>query len=154
MNKKPKRKSRKVPILKTVCKWCGIEKPETDYFKCSLDHGAFICKDCINKKYDDLKEIIQKQTAIFICCHHLNIAYSEDVFKTLDIGEGIGHYVRALNLKQNKDIESFEESILKDSTFSFVPRDSLIENAKRNIQSVIDVLSVTENKLLKVKNDL
>lgn len=154
MNKKTKRKSRKAPILKTVCKWCGIDKPETDYFKCSLDHGAFICKDCINKKYDDLKEITQKQTAIFICCHHLNIAYSEDVFKTLDIGEGIGHYIRAMNLKQNKDIESFEESILKDSTFSFVPRDLMIENAKNNIQSVIDALSIAENKLLKVKIDL
>ena len=153
-NKKTKRKTKKVSIPNIVCKWCGIENPETDYFKCSVDHGAFICKDCINKKYEDLKGITQKQTAIFICCHHLNIAYSEDIFKTLDIGEGIGHYIRALNLKQNKIIDSFEESILKDSTFSFVPRDLMIENAKNNIQSVIDALSIAENKLLKVKIDL
>ena len=154
MNKKTKRKARKPPTHKYVCRWCEAEKPETDYFKCSVDHGAFICKDCINKKYEALKDITQKQTAIFICCHHLNIAYSEDVFKSLIIGEGIGHYIRTLNLRQNQQIYSFEESILKDSAFSFVPHDLMIDNAKKDIQNVIEILQIAGNELQTVRNDL
>lgn len=147
MNKKIKRKARKPPTPKYVCRWCEAEKPETDYFKCSVDHGAFICKDCINKKYENLKCITEKQTAILICCHHLNIAYYGDVFKTLGIGEGIGHYIRTLNLKQSQHPDSFEESILKDNILSFIPHDFRVDEAKENIQNVIAVLQNVNNEL-------
>lgn len=154
MNKKTKRKARRPPVPKYVCRWCNTEKPANNYFKCSIDHGAFICKECAENKYNQLNNITEKQTAILIMAHHLNIAYSFDVFKTLGIGEGIGHYIRTLNLVQNKAPDTFEESILKDNIFSFIPPDFRIDEAKSKIQNVMDILQGATNTLKDVKYDL
>ena len=132
-----------------TCRWCGKEKKENKFFKCSIDHNALICQDCIKKKYKELLERTDKAKAILICCHHLNIAFLYDIYKSLNIGEGIGIYVRQLNLTQNRNPENFEEGLINHFELdnNAVKNDWLISEAKKKIDEVIKNLEVIHSDL-------
>ena len=128
------------------CKWCGKEKKQTQYFKCSIENHVNICSDCINKKYTDLCDKTDKAKAILICCHYLDIAFKYDIFKSLAIGEGIGIYIRQLNLRQNPD--NFEQGILSGS-FELItdPKEHIRNQAKDKISSIINELEMIRNDI-------
>lgn len=109
MSKKKVIKKEPKPVYR--CRYCEKEKTEDKFFKCSIQHKSFICQDCIKKKYNDLNARCEKHLAIFICCAILDIAFYWDIFRSLDIGQGIGYYVRQLNLVQNQNPDTFEDDI-------------------------------------------
>lgn len=147
MEKKIKKTAKKPEKPKYICRWCGKEKDETHFFKCAITHGSFICMDCIKQKYNEINEKCEKYIAIPICSHYLDIAFYYDVYQSLGIGEGLGYYIRQLNLMQNNDISSFEESVLKSNIIDCTPNEMKIEKAKNELTEII-------NKLEAVKNDL
>lgn len=136
------------------CRWCGEIKREDKYFKCSIDHGAVICIDCAKKKYKKLNEVCDKHIAIFLMCHHLNLMYDFRIYQSLDITQGIGYYIRMLNLKQNNNPKSFEEGFIKNSVNTFVSPDVRISMAKDILSEIIVDLDKIKNVVEDVKNDL
>ncbi len=139
----------KEPIKKYTCKWCGIEKPEhRNFFKCSIDHGVFICCDCIKEKYNQLCSQCEKSLAILICCHYLDICFSLEVSNGLKDYQGLGDYIRLYNLRQNKNL-SFADGLLTGNDVfigEYVkPKGSWRHKAE--LSKIID-------DLIKVKNEL
>lgn len=127
------------------CRWCGNEKAESGFFKCAIDHKSFICKDCIKAKYNELNSKCEKYLAIFICCHYLDIAFYWDIYETLQIGEGIGYYVRQMNLVQNQNPDSFEEGIIKNNIIDYTPKDLKSEKIKEQLTDIISKLEAVRN---------
>ena len=124
------------------------KKKLTDkFFKCSIQHKSFICQDCIKEKYNDLNARCEKHLAIFICCAILDIAFYWDIFRSLDIGQGIGYYVRQLNLVQNQNPDTFEDGIIKNNIIDYTPKDMKIDKAKSEINNVICMLDAIKNDL-------
>ncbi len=129
------------------CRWCGKEKVAEKFFKCSIQHNSFICSDCIKQKYNELNRKCEKYLAIFICCHYLDIAFYWDIYQTLKIGEGIGYYIRQLNLIQNQNPDTFEDGIIKNSIIDYTPRDFKVNLIKEQMSDII-------TELEKIKNDM
>lgn len=128
-----------------TCRWCNKDKPEDKFFKCAIQHKSFICTDCIKEIYNRLNENCEKYLAIFICCHYLDIAFYWDIYETLQIGEGIGYYVRQMNLVQNQNPDSFEEGIIKNSIIDYTPKDLKKEKIKQQLKNIIAELEAVKN---------
>lgn len=129
------------------CRHCDKDKTEDKFFKCSIQHKSFICQDCIKKKYNDLNARCEKHLAIFICCAILDIAFYWDIYRSLDIGQGIGYYVRQLNLVQNQNPDTFEDGIIKNNIIDYTPKDMKIDKAKTEINNIISMLDAIKNDL-------
>ena len=148
------KKQGKIPSIKYNCKWCGKDKIESNFFKCSVENGIGICKKCAKQKYNELNRECEKHIAILIMCHYLNIAFYFDIFKSLKIGEGIGYYIRQLNLTQNRNPDTFEQGILKNKVIEFVPIDMKIVNTKDRLSELLSDLEKVKMGIEDVKNDL
>ena len=74
-----------------TCKWCGEEKAESEFYRCAINHKAFICKKCINHKYDEICAKREKVLAVIICCHYLDIAFYKYIYDSLGDKQGIGY---------------------------------------------------------------
>ena len=133
------------PLAK--CKWCGKEKKQSKFYKISLDRGADICSDCINAKYAELCQKTDKTKAILACCHYLDTAFNYDICKSLAIGEGIGIYLRQLNLRQNQEPESFEQGIISGFDFIAEHQERIHEKAKNGITDIINKLEMIRNEI-------
>ena len=103
--------------------------------------------DCIKKKYNELNKRCEKYQAIFICCAILDIAFYFDIYQSLKTGEGIGHYIRQLNLLQNQNPDSFEEGIIKHDILNYEPDDMKIEKSKDELSRIIEELQNIKNYL-------
>lgn len=135
------------PVKKYTCKWCGIEKPEKrNFFKCSVDHGVYICVDCIKEKYNTICSQSKKFIAVLVCCHYLDIAFYKYIYDSLEDGQGIGYYVRQLNLAQN-DPDDFEKGLLHNNIVGYRETDKRIDNAKKNLDIIIE-------NIIEVRNDI
>lgn len=138
---------KKEPKTAYRCRYCDKDKPEDKFFKCAIQHKSFICQDCIKKKYNDLNARCEKHLAIFICCAILDIAFYWDIYRSLEIGQGIGYYVRQLNLVQNQNPDTFEDGIIKNNIIDYTPKDMKIDKAKTEINNIIAMLDAIKNDL-------
>ena len=129
-----------------TCKWCGAEKPENKFFKCCVNRGVLICSSCIKKKYEEICAQREKLVAIVICCHYLDIAFYKYIYDSLGDKQGIGYYVRQLNLMQN-DPDNFEKGLLHNNILSYVQVDKRIDNAKNQLSRVINDLEGVRNDI-------
>ena len=128
--------TKKKSIVKLYkCRWCEEEKRESKYYKCSITHKSFICKECIDRKYNELVLKYDTDRAIFIVCHYLDIAYYKDISKLVE-NENIGFYLRQLNLIQNQ-IENFETSIIKNKSVEFTSPDYKYTETKSRLGDII-----------------
>ncbi|MGN0618461.1 MAG: hypothetical protein ACI4J7_05520 [Ruminiclostridium sp.] len=135
------KKKRVVKQPETVyrCRWCDKDKAENRFYHCAITHKSFICKSCINRKYNELDIKYGKDTAIYIICHYLDIPYYSDCVKSLGADKGIGYYIKQLNLMQN-DIENFEMGIIKNNCIDFAPPQYTFIKAKYKLNDIIDRL--------------
>lgn len=144
-----KKKSKNAEPLKTyACKWCGKEKPENKFFKCSIDNGAFICVPCIKSKYNSICSQSKKFVAVLVCCHYLDICFSYEAFKEMKPEHGFGDYIRILNLLQHQNPDNFERGIIKGEGI-FIPNEMLIKkdiDIKNQLNKVISDLENILNK--------
>lgn len=138
---------KKEPKAVYRCRYCDKDKIEDKFFKCAIQHKSFICQDCIKKKYNDLNARCEKHLAIFICCAILDIAFYWDIYRSLNIGQGIGYYVRQLNLVQNQNPDTFEDGIIKNNIIEYTPKDMKIDKAKAEINNIISMLDAIKNDL-------
>lgn len=130
-----------------TCRWCSKEKSEDKFFKCSIQHKSFICTDCIKEKYNALNGKCEKYLAIFICCSALDIAFYWDIYRSLEIGQGIGIYVRQLNLLQNQNPDTFEDGVIKNNIIDYTPKDMKSEKAKAELTDILNRLEVIRNDI-------
>lgn len=131
-----------------TCRWCGNEQSEDYFFKCSLDNNAYICKTCIKRKYEYLLSVCGKEKTLFICCHYLNLAYFAEIANEFDVAQGLGYYIRLLNLKQNKHPDDFEKGILKGYSENFAPIDNIdTEMKKKRLTEIISELEVIRDEI-------
>lgn len=144
---KTKKKQLITNELPTKCKWCGKEKNQSKFYKISLDRGADICTDCINTKYADLCQKTDNAKAILACCHYLDTAFNYDICKGLAIGEGIGIYLRQLNLRQNQAPESFEQGIISGFDFITEHQERISKMGKAEITDIINKLEMIRNEI-------
>lgn len=131
----------------TECQWCGKEKKQSQFFKISLVRGADICTDCINAKYTDLCSKTDKAKAILACCHYLDTAFNYDICKGLAIGEGIGIYLRQLNLRQNQDPENFEQGLTDGFDFIAEHQEQTNKKAKTELMEIMNKLEMIKNEI-------
>lgn len=129
------------------CRYCDKEKTEDKFFKCSIQHKSYICTNCIKAKYNDLNGKCEKYLAIFICCSALDIAFYWDIYRSLEIGQGIGIYVRQLNLLQNQNPDTFEDGIIKNNIIDYTPEDMKIDKAKAELRDIISRLEVIRDEI-------
>lgn len=146
MNKK-KKCTIKEPRTVYHCRFCDKDKTDDKFFKCSIQHRSFICQDCIKKKYNELNARCEKHIALFICCATLDIAFYWDIYRSLEIGQGIGYYVRHLNLVQNQNPDTFAEGVIKNNIIDYTPKDMKTDKAKAEISNVISMLDAIKNDL-------
>lgn len=149
MNKKTSQK-KLIPKPKNTftCRWCSKEQSENNFFKSSLDNHANICKSCIKKKFNYLLSVCGKEKALFICCHYLNLAYFADIAVEFDIAQGLGYYIRLLNLRQNQCPDDFEKGIIKGYSECFVPIDNTdTEMKKKRLTEIISELEEVRNEI-------
>lgn len=118
------------------CRWCEKEKHESGFYRCSITNKSFICKNCIDHKFNELVLKYDYNRAIFIVCHYLDIAYYEDIAKVVE-NENIGYYLRQLNLIQNT-IDNFETSIIKNKNVEFTPPEYKYIETKRRLSDIIE----------------
>ncbi len=145
LTKKKKIKAIHEPKDIYTCRLCNKEKPEDKFFKCAIQHKSFICTDCIKGIYNRLNEKCEKYLAIFICCHYLDIAFYWDIYESLKIGEGIGYYVKQLNLVQNQIPDTFEDGIIKNNIIDYTPKDYKAVRIKQQIANIITELEAVKN---------
>ncbi len=128
-----------------TCRYCNNEKSEDKFFKCAIQNKSFICTDCIKEIYNRLNEKCEKFIAVFICCHYLDIAFYWDIYESLKIGEGVGYYIRQLNLVQNQNPDTFEDGIIKNNIIDYTPKDYKSKNIKQQITNIIAELEAVKN---------
>lgn len=134
------------PVKMYTCKWCGESKREDKFFKCCINRDVLICSDCIKKKYNEICAKREKVLAIIICCHYLDIAFYKYIYDSLGDKQGIGYYVRQLNLAQN-DPDNFEKGLLHNNIVGYREADKRIDNAKKNLDKIIE-------NIIEVRNDI
>lgn len=135
-----------------TCRLCRKEKLEDRFFKCAIQNRSFICTDCIKEIYNKLNENCEKYLAIFICCHYLDIIFDEKIYNSLEIGQGIGHYVKQLNLvqnMQNQNPDSFADGIIKSNIINYVSKDEKSEKdkIKQQLKNIISELEAVKNDI-------
>ena len=146
MQRNKKRINNKTSVL-YKCRWCNKEKSDKAFYKCSIENHSYICTECITQKY---KEIIckhEKYKALMVCCHYLDIAFFFDIYKSLEIGQGLGYYIRQLNLLQNRNPDSYEKGILKDCSIDYTPTEYSNTYLKSKLDDVIKELEVIKNDI-------
>lgn len=133
----------KEQVPKYTCRWCGVTKPMSrNFFKCSVDNGAYICISCIKEKYRSICSQSKKFIAVLVCCHYLDICFSYEAYKEMKPEHGLGDYLRILNLLQHQRPENFERGIINGDGI-FIPDEMLVKKD-------IDI----KNQLSKVIKDL
>lgn len=151
--RKKKEKTQKQEITKRVptytCQWCKQEKiTHRNFFKCSIEHGVFICCDCIKEKYNQLCTQCEKALAILICCHYLNIRFSLEVVSTMKDSHSFGDYIRLYNLRQNTNL-NFADGLLTGNDIS-IGKDvnsKVSWKYKTELSKIIDDLTKVKNEL-------
>ena len=134
------------PVKMYTCKWCGESKREDKFFKCCINRDVLICSDCIKKKYEEICAKREKVLAIIICCHYLDIAFYKYIYDSLGDKQGIGYYVRQLNLYQNEP-DDFAKGLLHNNILSYVQVDKRIDNAKNQLNRIIKDLEGVRNDI-------
>lgn len=142
---KKKIKASQVPKNIYTCRWCNKEKSEDKFFKCAIQNKSFICTECIKEIYNRLNENCEKYLAIFICCHYLDIVFDVNIYNSLEIGQGIGYYVKQLNLMQNQSPDSFADGIIKSNIISVIPKDNKKDKIKQQLKNIIEELETVKN---------
>ena len=128
------------------CRLCDKEKAASKFFKCSIDNKTLICNDCINQKYKEILRKSDKAKALFVCCHHLNVPFCLDIYNSLNVCDGLGIYIRQLNLAQNST-ESFEDGLVKYVDLNIFPKETARNEAKTEILNTIKQLEEMVNGL-------
>lgn len=146
VSKETKVKKIKEVLPEYTCKWCGGVKTEKGFFKCGINRGILICTECIKKKYNEICSEREKLLAIIICCHYLDIAFYKYIYDSLGDRQGIGYYVRQLNLMQN-DPDNFEKGLLHNNILDYVQVDNRIDNAKNQLSKIIENLEAVRNDI-------
>ncbi len=130
-----------------TCRWCGKEKKENKFFKCSIDHNAPLCKKCIIAKYDELLVKTDKAKALFACCHHLDVPFVYKIYQSLGIGEGINIYIKYLNLPQYKNTGTFEDGLIDHLDLKIYPIEQNRNETKQKLEDIIKRLEAVRNDL-------
>lgn len=135
------------PKIKYTCSWCGKEKAEYKFFRCSLDKGLNICTDCIKAKYDEVASQYGKMLAIIVCCHYLDVGFNYDIFKSLKPNDGIGYYLRQFNLlpNRNQNPDNFEQGLLKSGIIQPASNYTSNVSIKQELTNVIEELERVRN---------
>ncbi len=140
------KQEKKEQLHKYTCKWCKAEKTEDKFFKCCVNRGVLICSSCIKKKYEEICAQHEKLVAIVVCCHYLDIAFYKYIYDSLGDKQGIGYYIRQLNLIQNNP-DDFEKGLLHNNILSYTQTDKRIDNAKNQLSKVIKDLEAVRNDI-------
>lgn len=127
-------------LYKCRCRWCDEEKAASKFFKCSIDNKTLICNDCINQKYKEILQKSDKAKALLVCCHHLNVPFVYDIFNSLNVSDGLGIYIRQLNLTQNYQNGTFEDGLVKYVDLNIFPKETARNEAKTEILNTIKQL--------------
>lgn len=143
---------KKVPELppkeetrKYTCIWCGAEKPENKFFKCALENDKNICSDCLKKKYDELCSTHEKMLAVMACCCYIDVCFDYDIFKNLKPDDGIGFYIRRLNLLQNQHPDDFVTGLLRGGLIQSATNHASDLSIKQELTSIIERLEDVRN---------
>lgn len=70
-----------------------------------------------------------------------------DIYKSLEIGQGLGYYIRQLNLLQNRNPDSYEKGILKDCNIDYTPTEYSNTYVKSKLDDVIKELEMIKNDI-------
>lgn len=144
-----KRKKLNISDLnKYKCEWCEIEKTDNQFFKCSTNKKIYICSSCIKRKYEEICSKHGKLLAIVICCHYLDIAFNDYAYNALKEGQGIGYYVKQLNLLQNQNTENFEQGLITSNVICCRnDNNNRIAGMKNKLNSIIKELEIFKNDI-------
>ncbi len=150
LTQKKKIKAIQEPKNMYTCRYCNNEKTEDKFFKCAIQNKSFICTNCIKQIYNRLNEKCEKYLVIFICCHYLDIAFDVNIYNSLEIGQGIGYYVKQLNLMQNmqnQSPQSFTDGIIKSNIINYLPKDEKNEKdkIKQRLKNIIAELEAVKS---------
>lgn len=119
---------RKQSLSKTIaekprwtCVCCGTEKNEDNFFSSRwskmwavTNHKVLICKDCVQKLFDEYLKRYDEYTALKICCHYLDVPVERSLYDSIVQNNNhfnIGFYLRQLQLRQSQ-LRSFDISIV------------------------------------------
>lgn len=121
MPRKPKtvRNTKEKPRWTCVC--CGEEKAEDNFFSskwskvwCVTNHKVLICKECIQKLFDEYVKRYDEFTALKICCHYLDVPVYRLLYDSIVQNNNffnVGLYLRQLQLGQYQ-FKGFEVSMV------------------------------------------
>ena len=76
----------------------------------------------------------------------MDIAFYKYIYDSLGDKQGIGYYVRQLNLYQNES-DDFAKGLLHNNILSYVQVDKRIDNAKNQLSKVIKDLEGIRNDI-------
>ncbi len=149
LNKKRNKPKNFSEMESYTCRWCGNEKSESAFFKCSIDNNTPLCKKCIIAKYEEILAKSDKVKALFACCHHLDVPFVYQIYQSLGVGEGINIYIKYLNLPQykNKNAGTFEDGLINCLDLKIYPTEQNQNEAKQRLDDII-------KRIEEVRNDL
>lgn len=121
MPRKPTVPKKVVEKPRWTCVCCGVEKNEDTFYSskwskmwCTTNHKVLICKDCIQKLFDEYMKRYDEFTALKICCHYLDVPLYRSLYDGIVQNNNffnIGLYLRQLQLGQNQ-FRSFDVSFV------------------------------------------
>lgn len=113
------RKNKEKPRWTCVC--CGEEKVEDNFFSskwskiwCTTNHKVLVCKDCIQKLFDEFTKRYDEFNALKICCHYLDVPVYRVLYDSIVENNNffnVGLYLRQLQLGQYQ-FKGFEVSMV------------------------------------------
>ncbi len=107
---------------------------------------TLICTDCITQKYNDVLQRSDKAKALLVCCHHLDIPFIYEIFNSLNVCEGLGIYIRQLNLTQNST-DNFEDGLINYVDLSVNPKEFIRDEVKTELRNLLKRMEETVNDL-------
>ena len=149
---------KKTPGLQKVfvCYCCGKEYPaqETNFYKRSSSplwesNNSFfpVCKNCINKLYEDITTKYGEKNAVRIICHYLDLPFKEKIYEEMHINGKVelGKFIRSTNMQlrgksfvdvllETEMIKPGQESTPEDTTVKWTPTER--QNKAYCIQTV------------------
>lgn len=121
MPRKPKTVQNKKEKPRWTCVCCGEEKVEDNFFSskwskvwCTTNHKVLICKDCIQKLFNEYTNRYDEYTALKICCHYLDVPIYRTLYDSIVENNNffnVGLYLRQLQLGQYM-FKGFEVSMI------------------------------------------
>lgn len=121
MPRKPTTVRKTVEKQRWTCVCCGEEKIEDHFFSSkwskiwrTTNHKVLVCKDCIQKLFDEYKNRYDEFTALKICCHYLDIPVYRLLYDSIVQNNNffnVGLYIRQLQLGQYQ-YKGFEVSMV------------------------------------------